>query len=171
MGMSHSTVNIVAVGRLVPEKGYDQLLHAVAKLDFPFNLYVIGGGILENELKAIADRLNISHCVHFIGQIKKPFPFMRIADVSVISSILEGFPNILHEMMYLSKALVSTQCADGIDAIPGIITCEPNNIPSLAHSISDAVKMSEDVLSIECSKRIEYLNSLSVSSYYGRLVE
>lgn len=60
------------VGRLVPEKGVDILLRAVAALQssdlaHPVRLQLVGGGPLHNELQGLATQLAIADRVEFLG--------------------------------------------------------------------------------------------------------
>jgi colanic acid/amylovoran biosynthesis glycosyltransferase len=71
-------MHIVSVGRFVEKKGFDDLLRVAAilkkKAKRPFVIHIIGGGILENELKQLAKDLDILDVVHFEG-------FMKVQDV------------------------------------------------------------------------------------------
>jgi len=72
------TMRIVSVGRFVEKKGFDDLLRATAivkkKAKRSFMLYIIGGGVLEAELKVLAKELNVLDAVRFEG-------FMKVQDV------------------------------------------------------------------------------------------
>lgn len=67
-------MRIVSVGRFVEKKGFDDLLHATAivkeKAPRSFMLHIIGGGMLEKELKALAKKLQIEDVVRFEGLMK-----------------------------------------------------------------------------------------------------
>ncbi|MCS6828151.1 MAG: glycosyltransferase [Caldilinea sp.] len=73
---------IAYVGRLVPEKGVDVLLQAVAalgnrNLDRPVHLHLVGDGPLRNELQTLAEQLAIDDRVEFVGPRTPP----QIADM------------------------------------------------------------------------------------------
>ncbi len=71
-------VEIVSVGRFVEKKGFDDLLRALAivkeKATKPFRATIIGGGVLEGSLKALAKELHVEEVVSFPG-------FMKVQDV------------------------------------------------------------------------------------------
>lgn len=68
------TLHIISVGRFVEKKGFDDLLRATAiakkQAGRPFMLHIIGGGVLEAELKALAQELDILDVVRFEGVMK-----------------------------------------------------------------------------------------------------
>lgn len=68
------TMRIVSVGRFVEKKGFDDLFRATAivkeKSLRPFMLHIVGGGVLEGELKALAKELDIEDVVRFEGYMK-----------------------------------------------------------------------------------------------------
>ena len=66
-------------------------------------------------------------------------PILAKAQLGVVSSIIEGFPNTLLEMMCLCPRVVSTLCAGGIENIKGIYTAPPNDPASLSGAMLDAL--------------------------------
>jgi glycosyltransferase involved in cell wall biosynthesis len=163
-------VTIVSVGRLVEEKSYDILINSVANLSFDFELYLIGSGELEQELRRQTESLNISQKVKFLGNVVNPFPYMVSADLCVVSSKLEGFPNVLLEMMTLSSRVISTLCADGIQNIPGIFTCKINDSDSLCLKIEEAMQVND----VEIKRRKEemelYVEKLDIKTFVNKIL-
>lgn len=107
---------VVAVGRLMREKGFDILIDAharVLRLGFPHRLVLVGQGGLANELTAQARELGVMDTVVFAGFQSNPFPFMRHATVFAMSSRFEGQPLALAEAMTCGSAIVSTDCPSG----------------------------------------------------------
>lgn len=110
---------IIAVGRLVKQKGFDRLLEAWRRIcdDFPdWHLYIIGAGEDEAELKGLADTLDIQTSVDFIPPQKGLTAVYHHADLYVMSSRAEGFPMVLLEAMASGVAAVSFNC-NGPDVI------------------------------------------------------
>jgi glycosyltransferase involved in cell wall biosynthesis len=64
-------LRVVAVGRFVEKKGFDDLLRALAlakeRASRPISCVVIGGGPLESELRRLAHSLHLDHTVRFAG--------------------------------------------------------------------------------------------------------
>ena len=88
------------IGRLVPVKGHEILIRAVAQLIKDYsNLHVviIGEGRLENELKALADQLCPQKRVHFTGWKDQASRYIKAFDLFVMPSYSEGLPLALLE--------------------------------------------------------------------------
>lgn len=118
----HSKVNIVAVGRLAPAKGYDLLLKAFrCLLDYEpkAHLYIIGEGPLKTELTVLCRKLRLESKVSFLGYLDNPYPYIRHADLYVLSSRWEGFPNTLLEALVCGAKVVATDCDSGPREILG----------------------------------------------------
>ena len=133
----------VSAGRLIHVKGFDVLIKAFSKLkkDFPeLKLLILGQGLRENELVKLASFLDIKNDVIFAGHVDNVYPFFKHAKLCVVSSRIEGFPNVLLQMMSQNINIVSTTCAGGIDSIDGIYTCESNDINSLFYAMQNCLK-------------------------------
>ncbi len=112
---------IVNVGRLEPQKDQHNLLKAFAKLPEAQrgSLLILGQGSLQDELERLARDLGIEAQVRFAGYIDDPLPYMRSADLYVMSSLYEGFPNVLIEALLCGLPIVSTDCPSGPGEILG----------------------------------------------------
>lgn len=107
---------IVTVGRLFYQKGYWNLIKAFAhlKIECPdARLVIIGDGDQDNELKKLATDLSVEKDILFAGYQKNPFTFIKNADVYVMTSLFEGFPNALVEAMACGVPVVSVDCKSG----------------------------------------------------------
>lgn len=106
---------IIGVGRLTPQKDFATLVKAfaVARAKKDCRLIVLGEGELKDDLKMLAEQLNIAESVQFPGFAKNPYAWMARSDLFVMSSAWEGFGNVLVEAMACGTAVISTDCPSG----------------------------------------------------------
>jgi glycosyltransferase involved in cell wall biosynthesis len=106
---------ILGVGRLSRIKNFALLLRAFARArrEMAMHLMVLGEGKQRQELLRLADGLGIKQDVAFPGFQSNPYPYMRGADLFVLSSSWEGFGNVLVEAMACGTPAVSTDCPSG----------------------------------------------------------
>ena len=123
---------IFAVGRLAPQKNYQLLLSSFADLQKSkkCNLVIFGQGNQLSTLQSLSEKLGIEERVYFMGFVDSPFRYSKYADLFVLSSLVEGFPNVLLEAMSYGLPCVSFDCDTGPrelinDGINGILV-NPN---------------------------------------------
>lgn len=107
---------IVAMGRLVKQKGFDILLEAFrlcSDCHPQWSLYILGEGDERETLEAMAETLKLQERVKFLGLVKDPSLVLRDADMFVMSSRFEGFPLALIEAMACGLPVISTDCPTG----------------------------------------------------------
>ncbi len=132
---------LVAAGRLIHLKGYDLLIKALGQLNRrSLNLVILGKGSEEESLRELISRENLQERVFLLGQVENVFPYFKNAKCCVVSSRIEGFPNVLLQMMSQNHKVVSTLCAGGIEDIPGIFTCKTNDMEALATALENALE-------------------------------
>ena len=104
----------VNVGGFRREKNHLLLLQAFFILkNLPCKLLIVGGGIMEEELKQKVNDLGLGDKVVFCGFESNPFRFVSRSDCFVLSSDVEGFPNVLIEALACGKPVISTDCHSG----------------------------------------------------------
>ncbi len=112
--------NILAVGRLAPQKGYDILLQAFAQLrdrGSSARLTILGDGEEKQKLLSMARSLGIENAVQFAGFVAQTAPYYKYADLVVLASRWEGFPNVLVEALSVGVPVVATDAPGGSSEI------------------------------------------------------
>jgi glycosyltransferase involved in cell wall biosynthesis len=106
---------IVAAGRLAPWKGFTDLIHAVKTLSARRNvrLLILGDGPLKPELQKLINELGMDKYIELLGYVENPLKYFFHADAFVLSSLVEGMPNVLVEAMMCGCTPVSTDCPTG----------------------------------------------------------
>lgn len=118
-------LRMIAVGRLVAQKGFDRLLRIVSILKrdgFNFELYILGEGEDREKLESYIVHNGLKDRVFLLGFQENPYPFMRVSDLLVCSSRAEGFSTVVSEGVVLGLPVVSTDCA-GVREIFGDESC------------------------------------------------
>lgn len=109
--------NLVAIGNLSERKGFDLLLNAFQHLKTqPICLYILGDGRDREKLVKQKEALGLKNVV-FLGVQKNPYPYLRQADLFVLSSRYEGFPNVLLEAGACGTYALANDCPGGINEI------------------------------------------------------
>ena len=107
---------IVSMGRLTSQKGFDHLIRAfgLALRDCPeWTLGIWGEGPLRSELEALVEAEGLGARVQFCGRTTDPWRELAKAQIFVLSSQYEGFPNVMMEAMALGVPCVAYDCPSG----------------------------------------------------------
>jgi glycosyltransferase involved in cell wall biosynthesis len=139
-------LRLLAVGRLVPKKGFDVLLQAATRLSVPYSLRIVGEGSEGERLRALVAGLALGERVSFVGGVTHaalPSIYAE-ADAVVVPSIedrtgdRDGLPNVVLEAMACGRAVV----ASDVGAIGSAITTghtgllvPPGDVAALASAL------------------------------------
>jgi glycosyltransferase involved in cell wall biosynthesis len=104
---------VLAIGRLAPQKNFDNLLRAVAiaRRSRPIRLLLIGSGPLKSALHDQAAALGIGDAVDFMAPVPNPMPFLAGASVLALPSWWEGSSNVLLEGLACGTPIVASATA------------------------------------------------------------
>lgn len=109
-----SCYNIVSVGRLEYQKGYDMLLSIIRRLKDDgkrVHLWIIGEGSQRYALEDQVKELDLLNDVTFTGFLKNPYSLMSKMDLFVCSSRAEGFSLVIAESLILGVPVISMNCS------------------------------------------------------------
>ncbi|MDX1634981.1 MAG: glycosyltransferase [Marinobacter sp.] len=120
---------VVAAGRLVAVKGFDNLLKAWADLSTRHRLVILGEGPERAKLESQAQTLGFQDRVLFMGFRDDVPAWLSHADACVISSHREGFPYLMVEALLVTCPVLATP-------VSGVMDCLPHN--SIARDSSSA---------------------------------
>lgn len=106
---------VIAAGSLVPWKGFSDLIEAMSQVVTArkARLIVLGEGPMRQELLRLATERGLTDCVKLPGNVSNPLAYFSRSDVFVLSSYVEGLPNVLVEAMLCGCTPVSTNCPTG----------------------------------------------------------
>lgn len=109
--------NVVAIGNLSSRKGFDNLLKVFGNLKSKkIRLHILGNGKDRELLHQLKQDLGLENVI-FHGVQKNPYPFLKFADLFILSSRYEGFPNVLLEAGACGTYSLTNNCKGGINEI------------------------------------------------------
>ena len=105
---------VLAIGRLMEEKGFDRLLDAHERLireGYDYDLWILGEGPDREALESQIEANGLQDSVRLLGFQKNPYPYLKLCDLYVCSSRYEGMSTTAIEALILGKPIVTTDCS------------------------------------------------------------
>jgi len=156
-----------SLGRLIPLKGFEELIIAVGSLikqGLKIKLKIGGEGPLSNRLERIIDKLNLKNKVYLEGHI----PYEHVnewyhsIDLFVLNSRTEEMPTVILEAMASGLPVVATNVGGVPEAIDNEWLYEPRDLKRLEELIVKVYNMD-----IDLRKRIGQRNRLKVLKHFN----
>lgn len=140
-----NVVNIVSVGRVTPEKGFDMIPRIVKLLKekgYPFHWYLIGDGATLPIVTEQTMQLGLKNEISLLGAKDNPYPYMKACDIYIQPSYEEGYSTTICEAGILGRAIIGTTTSGGIreqirEGISGLLA-EPT-VESIAKKIEELI--------------------------------
>ena len=163
---------ILAVGRLSPEKGYDMLIDAFNQIadQYPdWHLAIAGDGPLRSELETEVRSSKFTDRIHLLGWVNNIAELYRGSQMLTLTSRYEGFPSVVLEAMSHALPVVSFDCetgpaeiirheVDGLLVPPNDVTCFANALESLLADPALRLRLSNHAVSVN--------DRFSVANYF-----
>lgn len=179
---------LVAIGRLIPEKGYDVMIRVFQNIrsEIPCKLVIIGDGPLKPVLQKEIHRLNLQEEIILTGFLNNPWSHLHSADLYLSTSRSEGFHLSIVEAMACGVVPLATDCDFGpreiitdrlngrlvpvgeVEAIASAAIDLLQNTPLRKEMAGHAKKRAQDFdISLIVKKYEEVLDELTDSSGVG----
>lgn len=146
LGIDDEAWVIGSVGYMRPQKRYDVLIRAAAKLRDrgreDFRVVIVGDGVEEDALRGLVDQLGLDRFVCFLGQREDIPNVLGLFDLTVNSSDFEGSPLSIMEYMAAELPVVATRVGGNPDLITdgeGGYIVEPGSPEQLVAAIERVI--------------------------------
>lgn len=165
--------NILSVGRLVEQKGYERAIEVFYRLKqegYKFKWYIIGDGILKKSIQKKINKLELSENICLLGIKENPYPYIRQCNLFFLPSLYEGFPTVTIEAKVLEKPVLSTEVSgikeQIINGETGIIV--DNNELSIYFELKSILKNTNSIKSFSSKNGLE--NIINNNKKYKRII-
>ena len=160
-------VDILSIGRLVSYKGYEYAIKAIGDTNKNVRYFIIGGGVLENELKNLIKNLNLSKRVFLLGNLtdELKLKYLFNSDIFLFPSVnqSEAFGISQLEALSFGLPIINTFLNNGVNyLVPKdiAITCKHSNSDEISQAINQITSKDELYKSISL-KSISHFEKFS----------
>lgn len=154
---------VLAIGRLVPVKGYDVLLQAWPDTAGA-HLLILGDGPEREALQGLVKQCGLQGQVTFAGHSSAVTEWLHIADAMVISSHREGFPYVLVEALQAGCPVISTAVSGVSEFLPSDALAEPGSIAGLKVLLARALLGLADLRRTQASQFLQARTLLTLAA-------
>ena len=119
---SNKNFKLVAVGKLLPNKGFDRLLRITNQLrkeNYEIHLYILGVGPEEKKLKKYTENHNLTNYVDFLGYQDNPYKYVAKCDLFICSSYREGFSTATTEALMVGTPVCTVSVSGMTEMLGG----------------------------------------------------
>ena len=169
---------VVAAAHVFPLKDIETMIRCcdLVRRDIPDVQFILYGGLdvdpgYTKQCKKLAGKLDLGEHFVFGGFHDAPQKLFNEGDISILSSISEGFPYTVIESMSCARPVVATDVGGIREALEGCgILCQPRNPQDLADGVIKL--LSDDQLRIDLGRKarervlLKYTIEKSVNRYY-----
>lgn len=135
----HKPAVVLAVGRLVPVKGFDVLIEAWQGINNA-ELWIVGDGFEQEKLQGLITQFNLQNSVKLLGFRSDITELMQQASLYVMSSHYEGCPYTMIEALLCRVPMLSTAVGAMTMVLPSQYLCPAGDIQALHQLMAQALQ-------------------------------
>jgi len=170
---------LTSIGRLDQNKNFGLLIKAFAQIaprHPEWHLVIVGEGPLRGELERLVNDLGLTGRVHLPGLVRSPKVILEQAELFVLPSKYEGFPNALLEAMAMGLPVISTDCCgprEIIDHNVNGILVPRGDVDALTGAIEELIKdpKKREALTTEAQLVLERFNGEKIFQQWETLID
>jgi glycosyltransferase involved in cell wall biosynthesis len=160
-------------------KNYSLLIDAYALSDLPKQnilLYIVGNGVDIEKLKQKINGMQLQDKIFLKPKMNNPFPMVKSAMFTVLTSQYEGFPRVLIESLALDTPVISVDCHSGpreiIQHKQNGLLVENHNEIALSQAMSQLIqdKALYQTLKENAAKSVSHLSSEEISKQWKKIL-
>ncbi len=113
----NNTLQLITVGRLAKQKGYDRILMALSQLKIAFHYTIIGKGPEQEHVYLWINEFNLKEKVTHVEFTSNVSDYLAKSDIYLQGSYVEGFPNALIESCAVGTPVIAFKAPGGLNEI------------------------------------------------------
>ena len=120
LGLTPEDLVVGTVSRVAKEKDFETFLRVIAiarRRLSALRCVIVGEGPLQSDIKAFASSLGLTEWIQFLGGRKDAMELIQCFDVFLLTSFIEGMPNVVMESQLLGVPVVGTRAGGTVDLI------------------------------------------------------
>lgn len=159
--LNKKVINIVTVGRLVPEKGIDLIIEVADKLEKSnkkINWYIIGNGKYKKKYMKSIRKKGLTNSVFFLGAKMNPFCFMKNCDIYVQPSRYEGYGLTLAEAKIVAPRILASNIPEFIEQDDNFIkfcNFNANEFFKILMNYEESIPYRNNIVTLEHKKSLD----------------
>ncbi len=162
-----NTIHLVSVGRIANQKGFDRLVEVAAYLkgeELDFEWIVLGDGEQKRELEKCVQEKRLDNYVRFVGSKANPYPYIKQADLFVLTSRYESQPMVIMEALTIGVPVLSTS----FDSVNELV--QNKNFAMTVENSTEGIKKGLEVLLRNRNRIIQMKKATSEFQYDNKKI-
>ena len=109
-----NNITLVTLARLAKSKGYDRLLRIHKRLldeGIKHDVWILGEGPERQKIEDYIKQNSLENTVKLLGYQENPYKYLKLADIYVCASYIEGYSTAVTEALIIGKPIITTNCS------------------------------------------------------------